>query len=158
MKKERDRHLSLPLDFENVFSKGELPKCDLVTSIRNHLDVILTTYSGECYHDSTYGCMLWSEDFRLQGDHTTIRGGKDERDNTKRTNVLIRNELLESVKKFEKRLRNVRVSVRVNRGSTKIKDGVKRSLKVEISGVINANGKEFVHSRVLYFSPIMANK
>ena len=62
---EPKNNYKIPLDFSSFFDerKGGLGKCTEVESIDAHIELLITTYQGECSFDKQYGTSIGELDF-----------------------------------------------------------------------------------------------
>ena len=62
---EPKNNYKIPLDFSSFFDekKGGLGKCTEVESIDTHIELLITTYQGECSFDKQYGTTIGELDF-----------------------------------------------------------------------------------------------
>src|SRR4051794_14643464 len=92
---------SSPLNAEALMRQKEHPKCSLRQSIAYHLHLIITTAFGELPTDEDFGCSIWEYDF---DNITSVHKLKE----------LIKQSLLKSVQRYEKRLNNVRIELLIH--------------------------------------------
>ena len=74
---EPKNNYKIPLDFSSFFDerKGGLGKCTEVESIDAHIELLITTYQGECSFDKQYGTSIGELDFEQV---KTVEGWKEE--------------------------------------------------------------------------------
>jgi phage baseplate assembly protein W len=58
-------YYKIPFRFKAVMEGRELPVCDLMTSVINNLELIITTRFGEHRSNPAFGCEIWDLDFEL---------------------------------------------------------------------------------------------
>ena len=65
---EPRNNYKIPLDFSSFFDerKGGLGKCTEVESIDAHIELLITTYQGECSFDKQYGSTIGELDFEQE--------------------------------------------------------------------------------------------
>src|ERR1700677_3510421 len=57
-------YYKLPLKFNDLFKKKELPNCrDIGESISQHINLIITSRFGEYRFDRSFGSNIWEYDF-----------------------------------------------------------------------------------------------
>jgi len=133
----------IPIDFQELTKKKELPKTTLEKSIDNYIRLVLTSHFGECKFDEGFGCEIWEVDFDLLKDLTLMR------DN-------IKTFVTEAVKLQEPRLKLTNVEVRIgNAQSASYENAVrfKRKVLIRISGHIKETNKPFTFNTQFFIGP-----
>ncbi len=118
-------YYQLPLKLGDLMSGKMHNKVSLSDSIKQHLHLIITTSFGEMQFDENFGCSIWDDDF----------------DNLTSTNKLrekIKNSILYSVNKYEKRIENVRLDLQIKEAELSVKSRG-TSVKKRLDLVILAN-------------------
>lgn len=133
-----------PLSFENLLQKQKLGRArNLRESVEQHLRLLLGTRKGEFRYDAEYGSPLWESDFDIGVKDNELR-------------QILEQELTDLICRYETRLSNVRVNVRVGveesgKGSPA---RVKKRLDVGVIGSLNKTNEDFEHMVTIYFSPV----
>lgn len=137
-------YYTLPFNTKRLLSSKTHRKCDLNESIAHYIHLVNTSYFGECTFDESFGCSIWLLDF----------------DNLKKTNKLrglIRDSLEESLSKYEKRLHDVRVDVRIKQeeliGGEK-SSSIKKRIDITVKGKIKKTSEEFSFVEYFYIGPL----
>lgn len=141
------KYYGLPIRFSDVFNKKELNRVDEFDSIGFNIRLILRSQFGDNRFDSSYGCEVWEKDFEVIDNNSTWS-----------------EELARSIKEVltnhEKRMKEVRVSVKV--GEEEFKSGnadsliyrVKRKIEVKIGFNFYLTGVYMEYVEKLYISPL----
>ncbi len=134
----------LPLNPSNFFSNKEHRVCKIKESIAHYVHLINTSHFGECSFDDTFGCSIWEIDF----------------DNLKSTNKLrslIVDSLLESIKRHEKRLSNVKVEVKIKQEEILNNDAInriKKRIDIKVKGKVKKTNESFSYIEYFYIGPL----
>jgi Baseplate wedge protein gp25 len=137
-------YYTLPFNTKRLLSSKPHRKCNLNESIAHYIHLVNTSYFGECTFDESFGSSIWLLDF----------------DNLKKTNRLrglIRDSLEESLSKYEKRLHDVRVDVRIKQeeltGGEK-SNSIKKRIDIRVKGKIKKTSEEFSFVEYFYIGPL----
>ena len=140
-----ERHLCLPVQFNSFLSGAEMPRCrQNGESIAQHLQMLLTTKTGENRFDTAYGCSIWDLDFELIMSEGTWK-------------EQFRLAVIESVMNYEPRIENVFVEIDLNaieRYGLKGQPDIKRRAQVFIRARIAETGEPFSFKTELMLSPL----
>lgn len=127
-----------------LLSNEEVDKVDLKKSVKNYLNLIMTTHHGECMVNESFGCVIWDIDF----------------DNLTKTSKLKEEmalSLKESITKNELRLKTVRVDLKVTQhefsGVEKLRR-VKKRLDVKVSATIKQTNESFFCVEQFFIAPL----
>lgn len=141
----KNSYLRLPLRPDLLVKRKEHPLCSLSESIAQNLQLLVTTYQGECKFDETFGSPVWDADFE-NIPSINVWKTKTAKD-------------LESIlKQKERRLMDPKVAVNLfqeevmNEMVSALM--VKRKMELRISAKIEATNETFEFETMFYFSPI----
>ncbi|GGF26620.1 GPW/gp25 family protein [Hymenobacter cavernae] len=131
----------IPLDFEELLQRRHLPRCSVQESIAQHLYLMLTTYFGESRFDSTFGCVVWEQDFEAM---TNMRW-KD----------AVQRSVEQTINAHEPRLEQVRVQVGVEDFELKgVHQRIRKRLDVIIKAVLRHTNEPFGFRASLFVAPL----
>ncbi len=135
---------SLPFSFKALLEqRKEDLYVSLEESVRQHIELIITTRLGEFRFDPSYGCQIWDKDFVVISNQKGL-----EIDDIKRS-------LEEAIITHEKRIEALyNFNVKVVSAES---EGVKRihqRLEINLSSKLKGTNQDFYYSEVLYFSPV----
>lgn len=140
------KYYELPLKFNSLFQRHrEFPTCDLKRSIALNIYLIITSKFNEHRFDPDYGCSIWDLDFETHSNPNALR-------------VKIQNSIVQSVRKNELRLYDIRAEVDLTEEEYKfqLKEtlAIKKTVHITINGNITETGEPFVFSTKLFLSPL----
>jgi phage baseplate assembly protein W len=125
--------------------KGDVhEKCLLKASIKQHIHLIITTSFGEMRFDDEFGCSIWDSDF----DNLTSNNKLREK---------IKESILHSVSKYEKRIESVRLSIYLKEEELMLKlDGrhVKKRLDISLTGNIISTSEQLTYQDTFFTGPL----
>ena len=102
------RFLSIPLDTDKITRGERLERCDLETSIRQNLRLLLTTPPLRVRHDPVYQCKIhWNQFLAENG---IMEEDKRKEDDLK---MLLENNIKQLIERFEPRIRLNELTVSV---------------------------------------------
>jgi len=110
----------------------------------NNIHLITTSYFGECSFDDTYGCSIWNIDF----------------DNLKSTNKLksiIEESLYTSLKRHEKRLSKLAITVKIKQEeitATGQNNRIKKRVDIAVKGKIKKIDEAFSYVEYFFIGPL----
>jgi hypothetical protein len=139
-----NNYYTLPLKTSDFISNRVHNVCVINESIAHHIHLINTSYFGECTFDESFGCSIWNIDF----------------DNLKSLNKLkelINDSLLTSLKRHEKRLSKISVSVNIIQeeiSEHKIVNRIKKKVNINIKGKIKKTNEDFSYIEYFYIGPL----
>jgi len=139
-----NNYYSLPLNVKDLISSKSHDLCDLNESISHYLHLINTSYFGECTFDESFGCSIWIIDF-------------DNLKSSKKLTGLIQDSLNESIKRHEKRLNSVRVTVRMKQEElTGMEESnrIKRRVDITIKARVTRTSEAFSYLEYFYIGPL----
>jgi phage baseplate assembly protein W len=124
---------------------GELPVCDLVTSVTSNLELIITTRFGEHRSNPTFGCEIWDLDFELIVSAT-------------RWEEKMRQSLLKSIATHEPRLSGIDINVAITDlemfNSIRQFVEIKKRVEIQITGILHKTGEPVKFRTNLFLSPL----
>jgi len=123
----------------------ELPVCDLMTSVINNLELIITTRFGEHRSNPEFGCEIWDLDFELI---VSARLWEEK----------LRQSLLKSITAHESRLSNIEISVAMTDveqfNSFRQFVEIKKRVEIRITGILHKTGEPVNFKSNLFLSPL----
>ena len=136
-----------PFRFKQIFQGNDMDNQDLGGSISQYIELIIYTRYGEHRYQPDFGCEIWDLDFELIVSETMWE-------------EKLRQSLLRSITKYEKRIYNVQIEVKINevnkfyplRNVTEIK----KQVEIIIKGTVQQTGENYFFSTSLYLSPLSA--
>lgn len=137
-------YFTIPIKANKLITQEEHGTCDLKQSIVYHIHLINTSYFGECSFDESYGCTIWDIDF-------------DNLSSSNKVKEMIRESLIESLKKHEKRLSKIAIEVNIKQEEIpSLKNGitVKKKVTLEIKGKIKKTNEDFHYNEYFYIGPL----
>jgi len=135
----------LPLEFDKIINKKRNPVCGEEDSIKQFLNLMLTTYLGEYRYEPQFGCRIW--DLNYNNIHSVNKWKE-----------MIKKEVTKSILNNENRLKNIEVQITLVEPniSTVNKKVIKSRQKIliTIGGTMVLTNKNFYHQEVIFFSPL----
>lgn len=136
--------LNIPVNFNDIKQKVDVPRISVNNSIHNMIHLIVTTAYGEMRHNPTFGCDIWKFDFE---NIYNLASFKEE----------IKKSLRDSILKNEKRLVNINIDLQIEQVEVPIKFKNKR-VKIRIlfvvTGIIEKTNEGFSHQDKFYIGPL----
>lgn len=143
------QYYKLPIRFDSVFNEDgkKMETCNDVNSIDQYIELLLTTCPGEHKFDKKFGCRIWDMDFervvsrkRWEDDFTAY--------------------VLEAIRTFEKRLKDVSVSISVKDVTRQDyilqTTAIKKEVMVYVDSRLVANNEPCRFQYALYLGPLSA--
>lgn len=137
-------YLTIPLQTKVLFEGGDHPTCDLNMSIAHCIHLVNTTSLGECSFDEDFGTEVWNVDF----------------DNLKSRNKIkttLRDAILKSIKRNEKRLKDIRVDLQIKQeeiNTVNSSNRIKKRVDIGIVGKVVKTNENFNYSEYFYIGPL----
>lgn len=136
-----------PFRFSQIFQGHDMDSQDLGGSISQYIELIIYTRYGEHRYRPDFGCEIWDLDFEL----IVSESMWEEK---------LRQSLLRSITKYEQRIYNVQIDVKINevnkfyplRNITEIK----KQVEIMVKGTVQQTGENYFFSTSLYLSPLSA--
>lgn len=130
---------------KSVFSNVLLEEVDLGKSISNNIELIIFTRRGEHRYNTDFGCEIWDLDFEL----IVSEGLWEER---------FRKSLLRSISDYEKRIVQVRITVRITEVEKffpvrKVTE-IKKKVLIQVDGRIKETNERYRFATSLFLSPL----
>ena len=141
------QYYKIPIKFDSIFDEDgkKMATCSEVSSIDQYIELLLTTCPGEHKFDKNFGCRIWDMDFER-----VVARKKWEDDFT----AYIR----EAVQTFEKRLKDVSVSININDVARQNyileTTAIKKEVIVSIDSRLVSNNEPCKFRYVLYLGPL----
>lgn len=141
-------YLKLPLDLSSAL-RGTLKRCSLAESIAQQLMLLIVSHPGEVLGREDFGSVIWELEF-----HQLIKIKDWEEE--------VRNSLLESILRYEPRLRETELEVHLAEIDDGDADGdvkskhpyVRRRASIRVQGVIDSTDEPFSFQTQVYISPL----
>lgn len=140
-------YLKIPLDFSEITkgnARSKIKGCALEESIAQHLMIIATSAHGEIFGRYDYGSDIWDLEF-----NQLVKIHKWEEK--------VRDSLKEAIAKYEKRLEDVKVTVRLSEidDDAETKDiHVRRKAEIKVFGIMIEKEIPFNFATLFYISPL----
>jgi hypothetical protein len=103
-------YYTLPLQLGNITKKEKHPTCDIHTSISQYIRLIVSCQYKENKYDERFGNMIWENEFE-----NIIKNNSQKEK--------IKNSLLETVMKYEKRLEHSRAEIQMMQEEVLVNNG-----------------------------------
>lgn len=135
------QYFNLPLNFEHLLERRQLPRCSAQESIAQHLYLMLTTHFGESRFDPDFGCVVWEQDFEAM---TGMRWKDD-----------VQRSIERLVRAREPRLEQVTVNVGVEDFELKgVNQRIRKRLDVSVRAVLHRTNESFGFRASLFVAPL----
>ncbi|WP_392420382.1 GPW/gp25 family protein [Capnocytophaga canis] len=136
-------YYKLPIDFENLINKKELPKMTLEDSVEQYIFMLMTTSFGECKFDEKYGCEIWDSDFDLLKNDNDLK------------NYIIKS-LKNTLMQYEKRidLEDIEVIISEQDLGGHHKKRIKKKIIIHVKGIILETNRSFGFQKYFFVSPL----
>ncbi|MEX6687651.1 GPW/gp25 family protein [Danxiaibacter flavus] len=138
-------YYQIPFDFGAVMQGAPLPACDLVESIAQHVQLLVTTKCNENRFDRKYGNSVWDQDFE--------RGLSDADWEDK-----FKTSLLSALENYEPRIFNINIVVKAEMVEKtwplKKYTEIKKKVTVLINAQLVESSEKFSFKTELYISPM----
>lgn len=141
------QYYKLPIKFDSVFNEDgkKMPVCSEVESIDQYIELLLTTCPGEHKFDKRFGCRIWDMDFER-----VVSRKNWEDDFTAHVQ--------EAIQTFEKRLKDVSVSIDIKdvarQDYTLQTTAIKKEVKVFVASRLVSNNEYCKFRYALYLGPL----
>lgn len=136
-----------PLRFSNTSQGQDMREQDLGGSISQYIELIIFTRYGEHRYNPEFGCEIWDMDFELIQSETIWE-------------EKLRQSLLKSIKKFEKRLYDIDIEVQISEINKfyplRNVSEIKKRVEIIIKGKLIKTGEHYTFSTALFLSPLSA--
>jgi len=136
-----------PFRFNHIFQGHDMESQDLGASISQYIELIIYTRYGEHRYTPDFGCEIWDLDFEL----IVSESMWEEK---------LRQSLLRSITRYEQRIYNVRIDVKINEVNKfyplRNVSEIKKRVEIVIKGVVQQTGEHYHFDTALYLSPLSA--
>lgn len=133
----------MPLQLQLAIDK-KLPRCSYQESIAQHIMLLILSHNGEVIGREDYGSIIWDLEFNQLVKISDWEEG-------------VRNSLIETIGKYEKRLRNVNVDVtllEIEEESVNKISHIRRRAQITVAGIMDRTNEKFNFTTSLYISPL----
>jgi phage baseplate assembly protein W len=135
-------YYKIPIRFDELTKKHDLPRCGLKESVSGMVRLLATSSFGECKHDESFGCDIWNHDFE------NITNAQFFKEN-------VRESLNEAISRFEKRIEFVSVEVDIEQVISRIKrKRIKNRILLTVKGKLAMTNEDFMFSEHFYIGPL----
>ncbi|MCQ2224961.1 MAG: GPW/gp25 family protein [Paludibacteraceae bacterium] len=140
-------YYKMPFDFSSVIdeSRGNIPMCNELESVDQHIELLISTYPGEHAYDCGYGTDIWELDFERI---VSLEAWK-----TKFIECLAT-----SISKYEKRISDCQYRLEVeevlHENSIVDNVSVRRKVDIFIEATLNSTGDPCGFYYTLYLGPL----
>jgi phage baseplate assembly protein W len=136
-----------PFRLGRIFQGHDMDNQDLGASISQYIELIIYTRYGEHRYTPDFGCEIWDLDFEL----IVSESMWEEK---------LRQSLLNSITKYEQRIYNVQIEVKINEVNKfyplRNVSEIKKRVEIVIKGTVQQTGEHYYFSTALYLSPLSA--
>ncbi len=137
-------YIELPIDFSKSLKKQHIKRCSKEESIAQFLMVLITSHYGEVVVRDDFGSVIWDLEF-----NQLVKIGDWEEK--------VKESLIASITKYEKRLKNIDVHVQLSEIDDSIdsKDThIRRKAQINVNGIMVDNNIPFNFGILVYISPL----
>mgnify|MGYP000976556229 CR=1 FL=1 len=131
-------YLKMPLQLQSAVAK-KLQRCSYQESIAQHIMLLILSHHGEVIGREDFGSMIWDLEFNQLVKISDWEEG-------------VKNSLIKTIEKYEKRLRNVDVSV-ILLEIEKVSH-IRRKAQITVTGTMDRTNEKFNFNTSLYISPL----
>ena len=140
-------YLKLPLDLSSALV-GTLQRCSLAESVAQQLMLLIVSHPGEVLGREDFGSVIWELEFHQL---VKIKDWEEE----------VHNSLLDSILRYEPRLREVVLEVRLAEIDDDTDEDIKskhpyvrRRASIQVRGIIDSSDEAFSFQTQVYISPL----
>jgi phage baseplate assembly protein W len=140
-----EHYLKIPVDFSKVLKGEGIKNCSIEESIAQFIMTLITCRYGEVSGMNDFGSEIWELEFSQL---IKIHDWEEK----------VRNSIILGVKKYETRLKDVEVNVKLSeieddKHSKKYAE-VRRQALIYVSGIIRDTDQQFNFNTKIYVSPL----
>lgn len=136
-------YLKMPLQLPSAVNR-KLQRCSYQESIAQHIMLLILSHNGEVIGREDFGSMIWDLEFNQLVKISDWEEG-------------VRNSLINTISKYEKRLRNVNVDVtllEIEEENVNKMSHIRRKAQIVVTGAMDRTNEKFNFSTSLYISPL----
>lgn len=136
-------YLKMPLQLPSAVNR-KLQRCSYQESIAQHIMLLILSHNGEVIGREDFGSMIWDLEFNQLVKISDWEEG-------------VRNSLINTISKYEKRLRNVNVDVtllEIEEENVNKMSHIRRKAQIVVTGTMDRTNEKFNFSTSLYISPL----
>ena len=136
-------YLKMPLQLQSAVAK-KLQSCSYQESIALHIMLLILSHHGEVIGREDFGSMIWDLEFNQLVKISDWEEG-------------VKNSLIKTIEKYEKRLRNVDVNVtllEIEEENIDKVSHIRRKAQITVTGIMDRTNEKFSFNTSLYISPL----
>lgn len=136
-------YLKIPLQLHLAVDR-KLQRCSYQESIAQYIMLLILSHNGEVVGREDFGSMIWELEFNQLVKKSDWEEG-------------VKNSLINTIEKNEKRLRNVDVNVtllEIEEENTSKISHIRRKAQITVTGIMDKTNEEFRFNTSLYISPL----
>ena len=136
-------YLKMPLQLQSAVAK-KLQRCSYQESITQHIMLLILSHHGEVIGREDFGSMIWDLEFNQLVKISDWEEG-------------VKNSLIKTIEKYEKRLRNVDVNVtllEIEEENIDKVSHIRRKAQITVTGIMDRTNEKFSFNTSLYISPL----
>lgn len=136
-------YLKMPLQLQSAVAK-KLQRCSYQESIAQHIMLLILSHHGEVIGREDFGSMIWDLVFNQLVKISDWEEG-------------VKNSLIKTIEKYEKRLRNVDVNVtllEIEEENIDKVSHIRRKAQITVTGTMDRTNEKFSFNTSLYISPL----
>lgn len=132
-------YLKMPLQLQSAVAK-KLQRCSYQESIAQHIMLLILSHHGEVIGREDFGSMIWDLEFNQLVKISDWEEG-------------VKNSLIKTIEKYEKRLRNVDVNVtllEIEEENIDKVSHIRRKAQITVTGIMDRTNEKFSFNTSLY--------
>ncbi len=136
-------YLKMPLQLQTAANK-KLQRCSYQDSIAQHIMLLILSHNGEVIGREDFGSMIWDLEFNQLVKISDWEEG-------------VKNSLINTISKYEKRLRDVDVDVtllEIEEENVNKISHIRRKAQIVVTGIMDKTNDKFSFNTSLYISPL----
>ncbi|MCL5244946.1 GPW/gp25 family protein [Cellulophaga sp. 20_2_10] len=138
-------YLKLPIDFSEILTNKSADRCSKVESIAQHIMMMITSRYGEVVGRDDFGSQIWELEFSQL---VRIKDWEER----------VENSLTEAIKKYEFRLKDIKVSVVLSEVDDNLTSPentqIRRKSQISVKAKLLENDMDFNFNTLIYISPL----
>ncbi|MFB9056261.1 GPW/gp25 family protein [Mariniflexile ostreae] len=138
-------YLKLPIDFSQILTDKAADRCSKEESIAQHIMMLITSRYGEVVGREDFGSQIWELEF------SQLIRMKDWEERVEKS-------LIQAVTKYERRLKDIKVSVVLSEVDGDLSKGdntqIRRRSQISVIAKLAENDMVFNFNTLIYISPL----